>query len=67
MIARMDWLLAREAVITLAVLGAIVSVSASLLQSSGRINAGRARQLNTAGYGFMAVSMLLFIVAGIRS
>ena len=63
----MDWLLAREAVITLAVLGAIVSVSASLLQSSGRIDAARARQLNTTGYGFMAVSMLLFIAAGIRS
>jgi len=67
LIARMDWLLAREAVITLAVLGAIVSVSASLLQSSGRIGAERAKQLNRTGYGFMVASMLLFIVAGIRS
>jgi hypothetical protein len=63
----MDWLLAREAVITLAVLGAIASISASLLQSSGRIGAGRAKQLNTAGYGLMAASMLLFIVAGFKS
>jgi hypothetical protein len=63
----MDWLLAREAVITLAVLGAIVSVAASILQSSGRIDAGRAKQLNTAGYGFMAASMLLFIAAGFRT
>jgi hypothetical protein len=63
----MDWLLARETVITLAVLGAIVSVSASLLQSSSRIGAERAKQLHTTGYGLMAVSMLLFIVVGIKS
>ena len=63
----MDWLLAREAIITLAVLGAIASVAAAVLQSSGRIDAGRAQQLNTAGYGLMAASMLLFIVNGIRS
>ncbi len=63
----MDWWVTREAIIALAVLGAIVSVSASLLQSSGRIDAGRAQQLNTAGYGLMAASMLLFIVAGFKS
>ena len=67
MIARMDWLLAREAVITLAMLGAIASVVAAVLQSSGKIGAGRAQQLNTAGYGLMAASMLLFIVAGFKS
>jgi len=63
----MDWLLARETVVTLAVLGAIASVAASILRSSGRISPERARQLNTTGYGFMVASMLLFIVAGIRS
>ena len=63
----MDWLPAREVVITLAVLGAIASVSASFLHSRGRISAERAKQLNTAGYGFMAASMLLFIVVGLRS
>lgn len=63
----MDWVLARETVITLAVVGAIASVAASLLQSSGRISAERAKQLNTTGYGFMAASMLLFIVAGFRT
>jgi hypothetical protein len=63
----MDWVLTHETVITLAVLGAIASVAASILHSSGRIGAGRAKQLNTAGYGFMAASMLLFIVVGFRT
>jgi len=57
----------REVVITLAVLGAIPSVAASLLQMRGRIGAPRARQLNLAGYALMAASMLLFIVIGYRS
>jgi hypothetical protein len=61
-----EWLLTREAVITLAVLGAIPSVAASLLQVRGRIGALRARQLNLAGYALMAASMLLFILIGLR-
>lgn len=63
----MDWLLSREAVVALAVLGAVVSLAASLLQSNGSIAPARARQLNATGYGFMAASMLLFIVIGLRS
>jgi hypothetical protein len=63
----MDWWVTREAIITLAVLGAIASVAAKVLQSSGRIGAGRAQQFNTAGYSLMAASMLLFIVAGFKS
>jgi hypothetical protein len=63
----MDWLLTREAIITLAVLGAAPSVAASVLQSSGKLGAARARQLHVAGYGLMAASMLLFIAAGFRS
>lgn len=63
----MDWLLSREAVITLAVIGAAASVAASSLQAGGKIGAARARQLNNTGYGFMAASMLLFIVIGFRS
>jgi hypothetical protein len=63
----MDWVLTRETVIMLAMLGAIASVAASILQSSGRIDAGRTKQLNTAGYGFMAASMLLFVVVGFRT
>ncbi|HEX7219760.1 MAG TPA: hypothetical protein VF280_11135 [Burkholderiales bacterium] len=62
----MDLLLTREAVITLAVLGAIFSTAASVLQVRGTIGAARARQLNVAGYAFMGISMLLFIVVGYR-
>ena len=62
----MDWLLTREAVITLAVLGGIASVAASVLQVRGTISALRARQLNLAGYVFMGISMLLFIAVGMR-
>ena len=63
----MDWVLTRETVIALAVLGAIASVAASILQSSGKMDAGRAKQLNTAGYGIMVASMLLFIAVGFRT
>ena len=62
----MDWLLTREAVITLAVLGAAFSTSASYLQVRGKIGATRASQLNIAGYACMGVSMLLFIIVGLR-
>ena len=63
----MDWLVSREAVITLAVLGAIASIAGSILQSSGRIDAERAKLINRTGYGFMAASMLLFVVAGFKT
>lgn len=62
----MDWLLTREAVITLAVLGAVFSTAASVLQVRGTIGSVRARQLNYAGYACMGVSILLFIVVGYR-
>jgi hypothetical protein len=61
-----DWLLTRGAVITLAVLGALASTAASMLQVRGLISAERARQLNFAGYVLMGISMALFIVAGFR-
>ena len=62
----MDWILTREAVIALAVLGAVFSTAASFLQVRGIISAPRAKQLNLAGYACMGLSMLLFIVAGYR-
>lgn len=62
----MHWLLTREMVIALALLGALLSVAASVLQVRGAIGAPRARQLNGAGYVCMAVSMALFVVLGFR-
>lgn len=63
----MDWLLTREAVITLAMLGAAASTSASYLQVRGKISAARASRLNLLGYALMGASMALFIAAGFRS
>lgn len=63
----MEWLFTRPVVITLAVIGGVASTLAPMLQSRGWISAARARQLNIAGYGFMIVSMLCFIIAGFRS
>jgi hypothetical protein len=62
-----DWLLTREVVITLAIVAAVLSLAASVLQVKGVIGAPRARQLNLAGYALMGVSMLLFIVIGFRT
>ncbi len=62
----MDWLLTREAVVTLAVLGAAASTGASILQVRNRLSASRASQLNWLGYACMGVSMALFILVGFR-
>jgi hypothetical protein len=51
----------------MALVGAVTSVLASVLQSRGGISEKRAKLLNIAGYGFMAVSMVLFVVIGFRS
>ncbi len=63
----MDWMLTREAVIGIAVLGALPSVAASVLRTRGSIDAARAKQLHIAGYVLMALSMALFIIVGFRS
>ena len=61
----MDFVFSRPVVITLAILGAIASTAATMLQA--RIGARRAKQLNRAGYVFMGASMLIFIIAGFRT
>jgi hypothetical protein len=58
-----DWILSREAMIAMAVLGG----AASLLATLPRIRAaGLGRSLNTAGYVLMGASMLVFIAIGMR-
>ena len=63
----MDWLLTREVVVGLAILGALPSLAASVLEARGRITHERAKQLNLVGYGVMGLSMFLFIVVGFRT
>jgi len=60
-----ELLLSRPIVVTLAVLGALLSTAASILQSRGLVGERRARVLNYAGYGCMGASMLLFALAGL--
>jgi len=62
----MELLLARPVVIGLAILGAVASTLAMVLQAHGTIGKARAKQLNGFGYACMGVSMLLFIIAGFR-
>ena len=63
----MEWLLTREVVVGLAILGALPPVAASLLQMRGGISAARAKHLTWLGYGLMGLSMALFIATGFRS
>ena len=60
----MDWLLTREAVIAFAVLGAVLSTGASILQVRKILAERNAQLMSYAGYGAMGISMLLFIIAG---
>jgi Na+/H+-dicarboxylate symporter len=60
----MDWIVSREVMISMAVLGAIAAMLATLprIRSSGL-----ARSLNLAGYVLMGSSVLVFIILGLRS
>jgi hypothetical protein len=60
----MNWLLSRETMIAMAVLGASASVLAALPRVR---SAGYSRGLNLTGYVLMGASMLVFIVIGLRS
>jgi len=61
----MELLLTRPVVVALAVLGAVLSFSASFLQVRGYVGEKASRVLNWTGYGFMGASMLLFALAGL--
>jgi hypothetical protein len=61
----MELLLTKPVVVSLAVLGAILSSLASYLQTRGRISEKSGKALNYAGYGVMGASMLLFVLSGL--
>jgi hypothetical protein len=63
----MELLLTKPVVVTLAILGAVLSSLASFLQMHGYVSEKTARALNWAGYGVMGVSVLLFVLAGLWS
>lgn len=60
-----EWLFTRPAVITLAILGGGCALIASALKKRDSAPQWAAR-FNTASYGFMGVSVLCFIIAGLR-
>ncbi|TAK86160.1 MAG: hypothetical protein EPO20_08120 [Betaproteobacteria bacterium] len=62
-----ELLLSRPVIVALAVLGALLSTVASFAQVRKAVSDKSARVLNLAGYASMAVSILLFIVAGLLS
>jgi uncharacterized membrane protein len=59
-----DWLVSRPTIITLAVVGGVFAVLASLLRTRGPEHEFRVKQLNLVAYIFMAASMILFVIAG---
>ena len=58
-----DWLIRRETVIAFAVVGGVLSLAGWTL-SLRRPSGTAAAWCNRAAYAFMAVSILLFIAAG---
>jgi hypothetical protein len=62
----MEFLLSKPAVVALAVIGALLAVCGSALRAGGKLNDAQARRLNLAGYVAMGVSMVLFVLAGLR-
>jgi hypothetical protein len=61
----MELLLSKPVVVTLAIIGAVVSTAASFLQARGYVGERTGKALNYAGYGVMGASMLLFVLAGL--
>jgi len=61
----MEFLLAKPVVVTLAIIGAVLSTTASFLQARGYVSERTGKALNYAGYGVMGASMLLFVLAGL--
>lgn len=60
----MNWLLSREVVIGLAVLGGLLALAASLLHA--HLGERHATILSRAGYALTAASIVIFIVIGFR-
>jgi uncharacterized membrane protein len=61
----MEVLLTKPVVVTLAIVGAVLSTAASFLQARNYISERTGKALNYAGYGVMGASMLLFVLAGL--
>lgn len=63
----LEVLLQRSTVVSLAVIGGILSLCVTVLASRGALSENAIKNLNKLAYGFMGLSMLLFIAAGLRN
>ncbi len=61
----MEWILTKPMVIVFALLGGALSLIAMLIRKR-QANLPTAAKLDTAAYALMGVSMLLFIIIGLR-
>jgi len=59
-----DWLLTRPTIITLAIVGAVISMLGSWCHSRGMLTEQHVYWLNKLSYACMIVSIILFIGAG---
>ncbi len=62
----MELLLSRPVVVALAILGAVLSTAASILEAKGVLGPRGGKVVNYTGYAAMALSMALFAFAGLR-
>ena len=63
----LEVLLQRSTVVSLAVIGGLLSLCVAVLASRGALSENAIKNLNKLAYGFMGLSMLLFIAAGLRN
>ncbi len=63
----LEVLLQRSTVVSLAVIGGLLSLCVTVLASRGALSENAIKNLNKVAYGFMGLSMLLFIAAGLTN
>ena len=63
----LEVLLQRSTVVSLAVIGGLLSLCVTVLASRGALSENAIKNLNKLAYGFMGLSMMLFIAAGLRN
>lgn len=60
-----DLLLSRPTVITLAVVGGVLSILVTICRMRNLMSEEKLAWINKLSYGFMGASMVLFVVAGL--
>jgi hypothetical protein len=61
----LSWLLSRESIIGIAILGGATSIVAMALRAFGHSDPALAAWLDRVAYAFMGISVALFILSGV--